>query len=137
MKYTNMKRLSCDDHFVFINLNKLKCTSVSLENFYDLIPFDFKYGGIHTLLNNFFNKFKFRDTLIYSDITNSVNIYNKLPQNLLPLNFDKKYNFLHSNKREKKIEALRYCYLNYYASDCFDDFLKIKLIYGKLILILY
>ena len=127
MKYSNLKRLSCDDHFVFINLKKFKDTRQSLDNFYDLIPFDFSYGGIHTLLNNFFNKFKYKETLIYSDITESIDIYNKFPKYLLPLNFDKKYKFLHSNKRENKVQGIRYCYLDYYANNCFDEFLTDKI----------
>ena len=52
MKYSNLKRLSCDDHFVFINLKILrkKYFSRRIQKF---LPFDYKYGGIHTLLNNF------------------------------------------------------------------------------------
>lgn len=127
MKYSNMKRLSCDDHFVFINLNNFKHTKFCLDNFYDLIPFDFNYGGIHTLLNNFFNKLEYKDTIIYSDLTESINIHKKFPKYLLPLNFDMKYKFLHSNKREKKVLAIRYCYLDYYANNCFDEFLTDKI----------
>ena len=123
MKYSNMKRLSCDDHFVFINIKNLKKKNILQNDFDSFLPFDFKYGGIHTLLNNFFNKLNYNDTVIYSDITESVNIYNKFPKYLLPLNFDKNFKLLHSNKREKKVEALRYCYLNFYAKDYFDEFL--------------
>ena len=127
MKYSNLKRLSCDDHFVFINLKNFKRKNISLDEFKNFLPFDYKYGGIHTLLNNFFNKFNYNDTLVYSDITNSINIYNKMPKYLLPLNFDINFKLLHSNKREKKIEALRYCYLNFYAKNYFDQFLIHKI----------
>lgn len=121
MKYSNSKRISCDDHFVFVNLKKLKNKNIFVKNFYDLIPFDLRFGGIHTLLNNFFNKFNYLDTLIYSDLTESININNKFPKYLLPLNFDKKFKFLHSNKRDHGILALRYCYLKHYATNCFDE----------------
>ena len=131
LKYSNLKRLACDDHFIFINLKKFKFSKVNLDNFYDFIPFDYKYGGVHTFLNNFFNKLTYKDTFIYSDITQSVNMHNKIPKYLLPLNFDKKFKFLHSNKREKKIEALRYCYLNHYASNYFDKFINNEIIKWK------
>ena len=65
--------------------------------------------------------------MIYSDITKSININNKFPNHLLPLNFDKNFKLFHSNKREPKVKALRYCYLNFYAKDCFDEFLISKI----------
>ena len=47
MKYSNLKRLSCDDHFVFINLKNFKRKNISLDEFKNFLPFDYKYGGIH------------------------------------------------------------------------------------------
>jgi hypothetical protein len=123
MKYTNMKRISCDDHFIFFNLKNMKNEKNIFLNFQKLIPFDLKYGGIHTLLNNFFNKFNYQDIYIYSDLSKSVGINGKPSNYLLPLNFDVNFKLLHSNKREKIIEVLRYKYLNYYAKNYFDEFI--------------
>lgn len=127
MKYSNMKTISCDDHFIFININELKNKKIIFDNFLNFIPFDFKYGGIHTILNNFFNKFSYKDIFIYSDINQSVDTYNQYPRYLHPLNFDKQFRLLHSNKNEKKNEPIRYSYLNYYAPNYFDDFIMGKI----------
>ena len=123
MKYSNMKRVSCDDHFIFFNLKNIKKEKNIFLDFQKLIPFDFNYGGIHTLINNFFNKFNYQDILIYSDLTKSIGINGRLSNYLLPLNFDVNFKLLHSNKREKMIEPLRYEYLNYYAKNYFDQFI--------------
>ena len=128
MKYSNNKRISCDDHFIIINVSELKKhLDINKLNLRDLISFDLKFGGIHNLLNGFYNKFPYDKIYCYSDVSESKDLYNNFSQHMLPINFDTKFKLLHSNRKRKEILSLRHAYLEKYAKNIFDDFINIKI----------
>jgi hypothetical protein len=126
-----------DDHYLIFNTRECSRLGVFTSNFDFLFNSFFLYfGGIHYLLKLFFDKEIPTDKLfVYSNLLNCKNHYNDFSgYNLIPLQFDDKFSFLHANCEQlQKLHPLRLKYLMNYRLDDFPSTRKYKKKYLNLL----
>ncbi len=130
LKFSNVKGFGCEDHFLIINLKNAKKFDIFNHQPDSRVysPIDFNFGGIHRILFMWYSLYPIGSLYVYSDLTNSINLYGVSKfDSLLPFNWDYENFFMHSNIRNKKIYHLRYLYINKFASEIIDKNLKILL----------
>lgn len=127
LKFSNVKGFGCEDHFLIINLKNAKKFDIFNHNPNSRVysPLDFNFGGIHRMLFMWYSLYPIGSLYVYSDLSNSINLYGVSKfDSLLPFNWDYENFFMHSNIRNKKIYQLRYLYINEFAKEIIDNDVK-------------
>ena len=122
---SRFKYLLVEDHFFIINLKKAKNYDLfNVSNDGRIFnTFSAPINGIHGILRAWINSLPYGEVFVYCDHMNSYDELGQSPVKFNPLIFDKKYYFLHSNKKYREVKMLRSIFLQKYLKNK-NNFIK-------------